>query len=179
MAADFANAQKRIDREARTRVDYAIQDFLRELLAVTDSLERALNAAEQSKDIDSFIEGMQFVDKQFHDILAGTCVKKVFDDSMAVYDAVDAEAGALLARGCRKVFSRRATGTVSFFNPLSSERNDCALVEGLSGESGDQATFVDEAGKAPVRVSPTTMPGRKTVSVVGPSRNSAPSSTSA
>jgi len=77
VAADFANAQKRIEREARTRIDYAIQDFLRELLAVTDSLERALNAAEQSKDIDSFIEGIKLVDKQFHDILARHHVEPV------------------------------------------------------------------------------------------------------
>ena len=70
VAADYANTQKRIEREARTRIDYALQDFLLEILAVTDSLERALGAAEQSKDLASFVEGIRLVDKQFHDILA-------------------------------------------------------------------------------------------------------------
>ena len=70
VAADFANSQKRIEREAQTRVAYAVQDFVREILAVTDSLERALNAAEESHDLAGFIEGIRLVDKQFHDILS-------------------------------------------------------------------------------------------------------------
>ena len=77
VAADFANAQKRIEREAQTRIQYATQDFIREILAVTDRLERALDAAEQSQDLEGLIEGMRLVDKQFHDILARHGVEQI------------------------------------------------------------------------------------------------------
>lgn len=70
VAADFANAQKRLDREAQTRIAYAVQEFAKEILPVTDSLRRALEAAESSHDLNSFIEGIQLVYKQFDDILA-------------------------------------------------------------------------------------------------------------
>jgi molecular chaperone GrpE len=70
IAADYANSQKRLEREARTRIDYAIQEFAKEILPVMDSLDRALGAAEQSRDVERFIEGIRLVDKQFHDILA-------------------------------------------------------------------------------------------------------------
>lgn len=69
-AAEYANSQKRLDREAATRIEYAVQEFAREILPVTDSLHRALLAAEQSGDIEAFIQGIRLVDKQFADILA-------------------------------------------------------------------------------------------------------------
>ena len=70
VAADFANAQKRLVREAQTRIAYAVQEFATEVFPVADSLRRALAAAETSHDLDGFIEGIRLVDKQFYDILA-------------------------------------------------------------------------------------------------------------
>ena len=69
-AAEYANSQKRLDREAGIRIEYAVQEFAREILPVADSLHRALLAAEKSGDIEGFIEGIRLVDKQFEDILA-------------------------------------------------------------------------------------------------------------
>jgi len=70
VAADFANAQKRLVREAQTRIAYAVQEFATEVFPVADSLRRALAAAETSHDLDGFIEGIRLVDKQFYDIMA-------------------------------------------------------------------------------------------------------------
>lgn len=70
VAADFSNSQKRLEREAQTRIAYGVQDFAKEILPVTDSLRRALEAAESSHDLESFVQGIQLVYKQFDDILA-------------------------------------------------------------------------------------------------------------
>ena len=94
VAADFANAQKRIEREARLRIEYAIQDFTREILPVTDSLHRALQAAEQSRDLEGFIQGIQLVDKQFHDILARHGIEPI---EAAIGEPFDPEAHEALA----------------------------------------------------------------------------------
>ena len=107
VAADFANTQKRIGREARTRIDYAIQDFTLEILPVTDSLHRALNTAEESHDLDGFIEGIRLVDKQFQDILARHGVEPItvrigetfdpeFHDVLAVVPTYDHPENAII-----------------------------------------------------------------------------------
>jgi len=70
LAADFANAQKRIEREAQTRIEYALQDFVRDAFPVADGLERALRAAEETQNLAGLVEGIRLVEKQFRDVLA-------------------------------------------------------------------------------------------------------------
>ena len=77
VAADYANSQRRIGREAETRVEYAIQEFTREILPVADSIRRALGTAEETRDAKALLEGVRLVDKQFHDILARHGVEPV------------------------------------------------------------------------------------------------------
>jgi len=76
-AADFANAQRRLERDTATRLEYATQDFAREILPVMDNLRRALVAAEKNKDLGALLEGIRLVDKQFHDILGRHGVEMV------------------------------------------------------------------------------------------------------
>ena len=77
VAADFANAQRRLERDTATRLEYAVQDFAREILPVMDNLRRALLAAEKNQDLAALLEGIRRVDKQFHDILGRHGVEMV------------------------------------------------------------------------------------------------------
>jgi len=77
VAADFANAQRRLERDTATRLEYATQDFAREILPVMDNLRRALLAAEKNQDLGALLEGIRLVDKQFHDTLGRHGVEMV------------------------------------------------------------------------------------------------------
>lgn len=57
--AEFENAKKRLDREHAENVKYIVGAFAKELLVPIDNLERALAAAEKSKDFAALHEGVK------------------------------------------------------------------------------------------------------------------------
>ncbi len=66
--AEMENLRKRFDRERADYEQYALSDFLRELLTVLDNFERALENRDQS-DGKSFQEGVEMIYRQYFDIL--------------------------------------------------------------------------------------------------------------
>lgn len=70
-AADFDNAKKRLAREREEFVRFSQEGLIRELLAVLDNFERALNHAEEVRDPSAkrIVEGIQMVLKHLHEIL--------------------------------------------------------------------------------------------------------------
>ncbi len=58
LAAELDNFKKRIDREKAEYMKYALESFAKELLPFLDNLERAVQSAKESKDIDALIEGL-------------------------------------------------------------------------------------------------------------------------
>ncbi|MBQ8954168.1 MAG: alpha-mannosidase [Clostridia bacterium] len=60
---------------------------------------------------------------QFHDILPGSSIKKVYDDSKAVYERLFPRAEALKAEAL-DALAQRAEGDVKLFNSLSFDRDD-------------------------------------------------------
>jgi molecular chaperone GrpE len=66
--ADMENLRKRFDRERADYEQYALSDFLRQLLTVLDNFERALENRDQS-DGKSFQEGVEMIYRQYFDIL--------------------------------------------------------------------------------------------------------------
>jgi molecular chaperone GrpE len=105
VAADFSNAQKRLEREARNRVDYAVGAFLREVLAITDNLDRALDAAEKSRDLDSFLQGIRLADRQFHDLLARHQVERIAVAQGQPFDPELHEVAAMVPRPEQPAFT--------------------------------------------------------------------------
>jgi len=83
VTADFLNAQKRNEREARTRADYAIQDFAAALLPVLDALCRAAAAAEESARkedapaVSAMAQGIEAIRKQLDTVLTDQGVQPI------------------------------------------------------------------------------------------------------
>jgi molecular chaperone GrpE len=90
--ADFDNYRKRSRREISDAERVAREDQLRELLPVFDNLERAGQHATNSKDVQSLVDGIQIVMRQFFETLGKLGVERVvtvgqpFDP--AVHEAV-------------------------------------------------------------------------------------------
>ena len=66
--ADKDNIRKRFEREKSEYYDYALSEFLRELLEVLDNFERALESHDEEIG-QSFREGVQMIYKQYRDLL--------------------------------------------------------------------------------------------------------------
>jgi molecular chaperone GrpE len=67
--AEFDNYKKRTEREFFGRVENANEKLITELLPVLDDLERALDHAKQSKEINSLLEGTGLIQKKMSGIL--------------------------------------------------------------------------------------------------------------
>ncbi len=86
--ADFLNYQKRMRKGHETTAQYAIQDLILDLLPELDNFERAAKLAENSKDIDKFVEGVKLIEGQLFKVLEKYGVKpietvgKPFDPSL-------------------------------------------------------------------------------------------------
>lgn len=66
--AEKENIRKRFEREKSEYYDYALSEFLRELLDVLDNFERALGSQDEGNG-KSFREGVQMIYKQYSDLL--------------------------------------------------------------------------------------------------------------
>ena len=90
---------------------------------------------------------------QFHDILPGSSIKKVYDDALEMYtDAFDTVMA--VRQQALQALAGRLGGDVTAFNTLSSERDDMICfdasdtVTGLKDESGEIYPVQSEEGKA-------------------------------
>ena len=87
-AADLENYKKRAQKEKEEVQKFGSERLLKDLLPVMDNLDRALEAATKSPDIDSFQKGVAMTRKSFEDALARHGVKsfsakgQVFDPRM-------------------------------------------------------------------------------------------------
>lgn len=67
--ADFENYRKRMAREKADSVKYGNQELLKDLIEVIDNFDRAIKSSEDSKDFDSFKEGISMIEQQFTGML--------------------------------------------------------------------------------------------------------------
>ncbi len=58
LAAELENFKKRVEREKLEHMKYALEEFARELLPFLDNLERALDSARETKDLEKLLEGI-------------------------------------------------------------------------------------------------------------------------
>ncbi len=75
--ADFDNYRKRTRRESVEAEQRGREGFLKEILPVFDNLERAVSHAEVATDIQSLLNGIQMVKRQFTDTLARQGIERV------------------------------------------------------------------------------------------------------
>ncbi|KKM89771.1 hypothetical protein LCGC14_1245240, partial [marine sediment metagenome] len=67
--AELLNYQKRMRKEHESTAQYAIQDLILDLLPEFDNFERAAKLAENSKDINKFVEGVKLIEDQLFKVL--------------------------------------------------------------------------------------------------------------
>jgi molecular chaperone GrpE len=68
--AELENYRKRASREIEEHRRYAELPLLRDLLPVLDNVERAVAAAESTRDVAVLLDGIKLVARQFEDIFA-------------------------------------------------------------------------------------------------------------
>jgi molecular chaperone GrpE len=74
--AELENYRKRMQREMADERRYAVVPLVRDLLAVVDNLERAIEAAETTGGSEGLLAGVKMVASQFEQVLAQhQCVK--------------------------------------------------------------------------------------------------------
>jgi len=85
--ADFDNTKKRLEKDKYNAIDYAIESFSKDLLAVFDSLELALKSANSSKSdtdtkelLSKLVEGLTLTSTQFESVLIKNNIEKVETD---------------------------------------------------------------------------------------------------
>jgi molecular chaperone GrpE len=67
--AEFDNYRKRTERDFFDRVQNANEKLITEILPILDDIERALDHANQSEDVDSLLEGTDLIQKKMRGIL--------------------------------------------------------------------------------------------------------------
>ena len=67
--ADFENFRKRMFREREEAIKYANSKLLLDLTSIIDDFERAIQSAENSRDFDSFFEGVSMIEKRMTSML--------------------------------------------------------------------------------------------------------------
>ena len=77
VAADAENTKRRAEREANDARAYAIQKFGRDLLAVADTLDRALAAPVDDPAVKNFVVGMEMTQKSLLSAFENNGLKKI------------------------------------------------------------------------------------------------------
>ena len=77
LQADFDNYRKRTLREQTARVASASQALVARLLPVLDNFELAVSAAEQSRDFDRMLKGVEMVFGELREVLEGEGLVKI------------------------------------------------------------------------------------------------------
>jgi len=77
LQADFDNYRKRTLREQTARTASASQALVTRLLPVLDNFERAVSAAEQSRDFDGMLKGVEMVLGTLRGVLEGEGLVKI------------------------------------------------------------------------------------------------------
>lgn len=67
--ADFENFRKRMLREKEESIKYANTSLLKDLIAVIDDFERAIDSAQGTSDFEGFLSGIKLIEKQFASML--------------------------------------------------------------------------------------------------------------
>lgn len=75
--AEIENLRKRHDKERSEYTQFALSDFILELLGILDNFERALDSAKPEDDAASFREGVELIYRMYHQLLAKKGVRPV------------------------------------------------------------------------------------------------------
>lgn len=69
VAADFENFRRRQEEEQKRRLQHLKEDLFRQLLGILDHFERTLQAAQSKPSVESLMQGMEMVTREYHKLL--------------------------------------------------------------------------------------------------------------
>lgn len=90
--AEFENFRKRLNRDKEDGIAFANKQLLLDLVTIIDDFERAILSAEESRDFDSFHNGVALIEKQFTGMLERKWGLKRFDSVGEPFDPQKHEA---------------------------------------------------------------------------------------
>ncbi len=77
LSAEFDNFRKRTQRELERFKELANETIIKELLLILDNFERALKAAEEGSSLETFVEGVKLIYRQFKETLKKFGVEEI------------------------------------------------------------------------------------------------------
>ena len=75
--AELDNVRKRLIKEKEEYVKFANEGLLSEILYVVDNFDRALGHMNGTQKVESILEGIKMIQKQFHTLLEQNGIKKI------------------------------------------------------------------------------------------------------
>ena len=81
-SAELDNYRKRAAKERSDSIKYGNESIIKDMLPIIDSLDRALEHADNSEDFDAFIKGLKLVQEQFLGCLEKHGVERVQSTGM-------------------------------------------------------------------------------------------------
>ena len=75
LQADFMNFRKRVEKEKKDTISYALEEFICTLLPVIDNFEKAMDIEDNMED--PFYKGVEIIYKQLENVLESNNVKKI------------------------------------------------------------------------------------------------------
>lgn len=84
--ADFRNAQKRLEQEKLSAIQFANTRLIQALLPVIDNFERALEVDPEKTDVGALLEGMQMVHDQLITVLRQQSVEVIDPEPGSPFD---------------------------------------------------------------------------------------------
>lgn len=86
LAADFDNFRKRIVRQMEENRKSVIEHMLLDFVEVTDNFDRALKSARTAEDMQSIVDGIEQLSKQFFSILEKYGLERIESDKGTEFD---------------------------------------------------------------------------------------------
>jgi molecular chaperone GrpE len=90
--ADFENFRKRMRKEKEEAATQSNRDLLLDIVGIIDDFERAIRSGEESRDFDSFHDGIALIEKQFTGMLERKWGLRRFDSEGEEFDPQKHEA---------------------------------------------------------------------------------------
>lgn len=90
--ADMENYRKRMIRDKENAVQFSNQQLLLDMTSIIDDFERAIRSAEESRDYDSFHDGIVLIENQLTSMLERKWGLKRFDSEGELFDPQKHEA---------------------------------------------------------------------------------------
>lgn len=82
VAADFENFRRRQEEEKKRQLQHMKEDLFRQLLGILDGFERALAAAQAKPSVESLLQGMEGVTKDYRKLLQTHGVEPILTEGV-------------------------------------------------------------------------------------------------